>query len=1311
MSKSRILYLELDDFKSYRGHVKVGPFKDFTCIVGPNGAGKSNLLDALSVVVSPSASTIRGVLLKDFINRESNAQHCAVTLVMGTEQLAASHLSSFSGADQEESGAGLPCKVILTRRIDEANVSSFEVDGKRVSKEQYAQTLSQYNIGTRIQNFIVFQHEVEDLRQKNPKELTEMIEDVSESALLKPEYEKRKKELDNANENLTKASSAKRSAAIESNQMRLIAKDVEHFYAIEQQHKTEKVQLALAELFYVESTLNQQKNELLRFHGTLDQLQLGIPTEAQIRSMKQEYINQHKTYVDELKKSRTLTENYRSKLCSLERLKASVEYLNHQQEIEKGQLAGVMKSVSSHNAEVKRLQSQKSRYELLLKELDSEKEKDTEKLMASMSHLTKKDYEEYQRLKDEVESLTVTQRDQQETLKRQLEMVNRALDQWKAEQESAELRRKEHSDSMARLQQQRTEIKKRKEELLHTAKTLEGEIIAANKAEGLTKKRYSEREANLFKIQEQLRDLRQAKEVDRHHHRMMEVIETLKSIFHIRGRLVDLCHIPDDSYRVGVTVALGKNLEALVVDTTETAIACIQYLKEHRLPSMIFLPLNGVAGTEVSDRLRTFGGSCKPVVDVLSYHPELENVIRYALGESLVCDTVQEARRIAFGNIDGKRYKVITRDGTVLMKNGAIQGGLASIEARAKRWDDKKYEELRATRDHLLQEAMREGEAELAKIHLSIRDLTSRLEFCHERQKVIDEELDKNNQSHHHLAQDEKNVVEENKVKSKVEAYQRQKSEIMCSIEALHKEIKTIEEKTFASLQTRVKISELIELERSETQLAEERAQRRQQMVIVIHKLHSAIELEEKRCGGNQASVELKASFDHRTTEIKSIEDQIHRLEGQCETLRESSGAIKKGLSTKRDALDKLQDKIRQASTSSETELHRLALARKGGAGLEAVCENLRQRRLNVIQRCQMEGIELPLRPVNSSSPASKVGAKRPRTEDEKNPSSSSVRNSEKSLESKTGAGHKDSARLVTMLTESEPFSLREETTLSETSTASSSPSSSSSFSPSHSGEGDENRDGAMVVVDFSLLSAALRQTASSREGVDSFRKEAIRSIEKLAVEMEHLAPQIKAASRLSLAEGRIEECGSQVELAREQVRKAHASFHDVRVRRTRQFKEIFEKLALQVDRIYKELTFGTRQHGTPGSAYLSLEDAEEPYLGGTAYHVTPPLKRFMPMELLSGGERTMAALALLFSIHAVSPVPFFILDEVDAALDSANVDKLSRFLRKRSEECQFVVVSHKDLLYGCADVLVGVTKEMKDVSRVLSLDLRGYPS
>lgn len=88
-----------------------------------------------------------------------------------------------------------------------------------------------------------------------------------------------------------------------------------------------------------------------------------------------------------------------------------------------------------------------------------------------------------------------------------------------------------------------------------------------------------------------------------------------------------------------------------------------------------------------------------------------------------------------------------------------------------------------------------------------------------------------------------------------------------------------------------------------------------------------------------------------------------------------------------------------------------------------------------------------------------------------------------------------------------------------------------------------------------------------------------------------------------------------------------------------------------------------------------------------------------------------MAALALLFAIHAASSTPLFILDEVDAALDAVNVDKLANYLRHSCTHCQLIVVSLKDQLYHLADVLIGVMKDKdSQSSRVLTMDLRDYP-
>eukprot|EP00445_Apocalathium_hangoei_P079666 CAMPEP_0204186514 /NCGR_PEP_ID=MMETSP0361-20130328/56050_1 /ASSEMBLY_ACC=CAM_ASM_000343 /TAXON_ID=268821 /ORGANISM="Scrippsiella Hangoei, Strain SHTV-5" /LENGTH=110 /DNA_ID=CAMNT_0051146821 /DNA_START=45 /DNA_END=377 /DNA_ORIENTATION=+ len=103
-----------------------------------------------------------------------------------------------------------------------------------------------------------------------------------------------------------------------------------------------------------------------------------------------------------------------------------------------------------------------------------------------------------------------------------------------------------------------------------------------------------------------------------------------------------------------------------------------------------------------------------------------------------------------------------------------------------------------------------------------------------------------------------------------------------------------------------------------------------------------------------------------------------------------------------------------------------------------------------------------------------------------------------------------------------------------------------------------------------------------------------------------------------------------------------------------------------------------------------------------------PPAKRFRDMHLLSGGEKTLAAMALLFAVHAYQKPPFMVLDEVDAALDANNVRALAGYVEQA--ECQTIVISLKDRFFVRAEALVGVWKDKpKETSAVLTLDLTRY--
>jgi structural maintenance of chromosome 1 len=108
---------------------------------------------------------------------------------------------------------------------------------------------------------------------------------------------------------------------------------------------------------------------------------------------------------------------------------------------------------------------------------------------------------------------------------------------------------------------------------------------------------------------------------------------------------------------------------------------------------------------------------------------------------------------------------------------------------------------------------------------------------------------------------------------------------------------------------------------------------------------------------------------------------------------------------------------------------------------------------------------------------------------------------------------------------------------------------------------------------------------------------------------------------------------------------------------------ECFNLVSEALTTIYKDLTRSSK-HPLGGQAYLSLDDSEEPYLGGIKYNAMPPMKRFRDMEQLSGGEKTVAALALLFAIHSYRPAPFFVMDEIDAALDNVNVRKVCHYIK-----------------------------------------------
>ena len=145
-------------------------------------------------------------------------------------------------------------------------------------------------------------------------------------------------------------------------------------------------------------------------------------------------------------------------------------------------------------------------------------------------------------------------------------------------------------------------------------------------------------------------------------------------------------------------------------------------------------------------------------------------------------------------------------------------------------------------------------------------------------------------------------------------------------------------------------------------------------------------------------------------------------------------------------------------------------------------------------------------------------------------------------------------------------------------------------------------------------------------------------------------------------------------------------------------FKENFDKIVENFEDIFKELFGG-------GHAELRLDNEDNPLESGIEIIAQPPGKKLQNINLMSGGEKTMTAIALMFAVLKTKPTPFCILDEVEAALDDANIDRFAKYLRK-FYEIQFAIVTHQKATMEHADVLYGVTMPEQGISKVLSLRL-----
>ncbi|KAF2286822.1 hypothetical protein GH714_030529 [Hevea brasiliensis] len=722
-----------------------------------------------------------------------------------------------------------------------------------------------------------------------------------------------------------------------------------------------------------------------------------------------------------------------------------------------------------------------------------------------------------------------------------------------------------------------------------------------------SRNKYENLKSRIGEVEIQLREVKADRHENERDARLSQAVETLKRLFQgVHGRMTDLCRPTQKKYNLAVTVAMGKFMDAVVVEDENTGKECIKYLKEQRLPPQTFIPLQSVRVKPIVERLRTLGGTAKLVFD---------KAILFAVGNTLVCDDLDEAKVLSWS---GERFKVVTVDGILLSKSGTMTGGTSGgMEARSKQWDDKKIEEsilkLKKKKEQLEKEleelgSIREMHLKESEASGKISGLEKKIQYAEIEKRSIEDKLEN--------LKREKHIIKEeiDRLKPELHKLKDAVDKRATVISRLEKRINEIVDRIYKDFSKTVGVANIREYEENHVKAAQHVAEERLSLSNQLAKLKYQLEYEQKR------------DMDSR---IKKLETSIGTLENELKQVQKKEAEVKLATEKATGEINKWKEEVREwKSKSEECEKEMLEWKKQASAAATSISklnrqinskegqiEQLLSRKQDIVEKCELEHISLP--------------------------------------------------------TISDPMEIDSET--------------------------------PGPYFDFNQLNRSLLQDRrpSDREKLEADFKQ---KMDAIISEIEKTAPNLKALDQYEALLEKERAVTEEFEAARKEEKQVADAYNSVKQRRYELFMEAFNHISNNIDKIYKQLT-KSNTHPLGGTAYLNLENEDDPFLHGIKYTAMPPTKRFRDMEQL------------------YRPSPFFILDEVDAALDNLNVAKVAGFIRSKSCEggrniqdadvgsgFQSIVISLKDSFYDKAEALVGVYRDSeRSCSRTLTFDLTGY--
>lgn len=671
----------------------------------------------------------------------------------------------------------------------------------------------------------------------------------------------------------------------------------------------------------------------------------------------------------------------------------------------------------------------------------------------------------------------------------------------------------------------------------------------------------------------------------------------------------------------------------------------IQFLTKHRFPPLTFIPLDKIQFTEVTDadrnNFRNYNNTFNFAVDLITIdRDDCRNIGKYTLNNTIICNTIQEARDFIKRN-NQLRYRFVSKDGMIINKSRCLTGGSNAgnsskynknnleVLKREKENNEKKIKELldlcSSNGTNSIKKEINTKEYKIKSNEMKLKD-------------IINPDL---NVTINRISGNKSNLTNFENEKKKIETeVEKCKNEIMM----IENELKKIE----------VKMNECHSTIFHNFSQSQDNNSNNNEAIVILQQRVNSYEIERNKLDRiiselNQSLNYFIKDIDSCNSDIKTfemiIEEKNNNLkenqlkleeinqngnETNIEDLKKEIKEIQLTLEQKNNEREQLKSDLSNLKTELTTNLQLMNQNRN-------IIQQMKSNIHDVFDICRNNGIILPTNNNNN--------------------------NSNDNLMSET----------------QDIYSQTTQSTIEER----------------------IQKDNQLVGnIDFSSItgfSIEIDDVIFTRK-IKDFEER----IEKLKQGLKVTQPNGNAADDLNQYKLEYEKIQKEKKDLDDEMDEMRKELNELKNKRNNKFNELFKIVESNINQIYTELTVS-------GTAFLTnISNDDDNIDKKISYNVTPANKRNREMNNLSGGEKAIASLALLFAIHKYQKTPFIVMDEIDAELDNRNVMNVQKYILKHKNDIQFITVSLKDILFSESDSLIGVYKK-ESKSNVLSLDLSHY--